>query len=65
MTNVKTGKYAGGGEDELPANVRRALAEVEPDWDWWCSGGWVVLRMYSEGRESTRVAAVIKKEVSK
>lgn len=61
---VKTGKYV-KDDDGLPENVQRTMAEPDPDWDWWSSGGWIVLRMHDGGKEFARVAAVIKKEVFK
>lgn len=63
MPKPRTGRYRNAGNHwlppagvELPAFVLDAMTEADPAWDWFECGGWMVLRIFADGKETNRIA---------
>lgn len=63
---IRSGWYGGKENLNVPPHIERLLHEANPDWDWTQSGEYIVLRMFDEGVEVSRVVSkfIVERDVS-
>lgn len=68
MTNekIRSGRYGVKAKSDLPPHIESLFHEPNPDWDWTWSGEYIVLRMFEENVEVSRVVSkfIVERDVS-